>query len=81
MTKSILHLLMQTIQKSLIQAIQKLVRLWGELFTFVTGEIELKKCAYYSVEWNLDCKENPHILHQKNTTSVVDYKGIEIKLT
>ena len=51
----------ERILQHLLDALENSIWTWDELLTFVGGQLEMDKNAWYLIEWDFDSKEIPYI--------------------
>ena len=62
------NLILQHLQESLEEAMNRSVNMWDELLTFVGGKLEMSKCGFYTIQWSFDENKKPII--NENTSNV-----------
>ena len=70
--------LQRIILKHLLEALEKPIRTWDELLTFVSGQLEMEKNAWYLKEWDYDTKDYLYIKEQSQPIKFIDAKGKKI---
>ena len=51
----------ELVLRQLIDALEKSIRIWDKVLTFVGGQLEMDKNAWYLIEWDFDSNETPYI--------------------
>ena len=58
--------------KHLLEALEKLIRTWDELLTFVGNQLEMDKIDWYLIEWDFDSTYIPYIKEQTHPLNYLD---------
>ena len=62
----------ERVLQHLIDALEQSIRTWDELLTFVGGQLEMDKNAWYLIKWDFDSNETPYIKEQTHPLNFLD---------
>ena len=65
----------ERVLQHLIDALEQSIRTWDELLTFVGGQLEMDKNAWYLIELDFDSNESPYIKEQTHPLHFLDDSG------
>ena len=63
--------------KKLLEALEKSIRTWDELFTFVGGQLEMDKITWYLIKWDFDSTDTAYIKEWSHPLTSLDANGIK----